>query len=83
MLNGLSGRVEPFGEFAGGTSRAGLARKSSAASAMPTPFDAEVVRRKRTGDLDLLNGGRESLAEFAEEWWKLYAAPKPRVADSA
>ncbi len=38
-------------------------------------FDAEVVRRKRTGDLDLLTSGRETLADFAEEWWKLYAAP--------
>jgi integrase len=38
-------------------------------------FDAEVVRRKRTGDLDLLTGGREALADFAEEWWKLYAVP--------
>jgi hypothetical protein len=38
-------------------------------------FDAEVVRRKRTGDLDLLNGGRETLADFAEEWWRLYAVP--------
>lgn len=38
-------------------------------------FDAEVVRRKRTGDLDLLSGGRETLAEFAEEWWKVYAVP--------
>jgi integrase len=38
-------------------------------------FDAEVVRRKRTGDLDLLSGGRETLADFAQEWWRLYAAP--------
>jgi integrase len=38
-------------------------------------FDAEVVRRKRTGDLDLLAGGRETLADCAEEWWKLYAVP--------
>ncbi len=38
-------------------------------------FDAEVVRRKRMGDLDLLTGGRETLADFAEEWWKLYAVP--------
>jgi integrase len=38
-------------------------------------FDAEVVRRKRTGDLDLLNGGRQTLADFGEEWWKLYAVP--------
>src|ERR1041384_6692154 len=38
-------------------------------------FEAEVIRRKRTGDLDLLTGGRETLADFAEEWWKLYATP--------
>ena len=38
-------------------------------------FEAEVVRRKRTGDLDLLRGGRETLADFAAEWWKLYAVP--------
>jgi integrase len=38
-------------------------------------FEAEVVRRKRTGDLDLLAGGRETLADFAEEWWRLYAVP--------
>lgn len=38
-------------------------------------FDAEIVRRKRTGDLDLLSGGRQTLANFAQEWWKLYAAP--------
>jgi integrase len=38
-------------------------------------FEAEVVRRKRTGDLDLLTGGHETLADFAEEWWKLYAVP--------
>jgi integrase len=38
-------------------------------------FEAEVVRRKRTGDLDLLTGGRETLADFAEEWWTLYAVP--------
>jgi integrase len=38
-------------------------------------FEAEVVRRKRTGDLDLLSGGRETLADFAEEWWRLYASP--------
>lgn len=33
------------------------------------------MRRKRTGDLDLLTGGRETLAEFAKEWWKLYPVP--------
>jgi integrase len=38
-------------------------------------FEAEVVRRKRTGDLDLLTGGRETLAEFGEEWFRLYVKP--------
>jgi integrase len=38
-------------------------------------FEAEVIRRKRTGDLDLLSGGRETLADFAQEWWRLYATP--------
>ena len=45
-------------------------------------FEAEVVRRKRTGDLDLLTGGRETLADFAEEWWKLYVC-EPGGADAA
>src|SRR5437870_5351110 len=38
-------------------------------------FDAEVTRRKRTGDLARLDAGKESLAEFGEEWWRLYAVP--------
>jgi integrase len=36
-------------------------------------FEAEIVRRKRTGELDLLRAGKETLADFAEEWWRLYA----------
>jgi integrase len=38
-------------------------------------FDAEITRRKRTGDLARLDAGKESLADFGEEWWRLYAAP--------
>jgi len=38
-------------------------------------FDAEVRRRKRTGELALLDAGKESLAEFGEEWWRLYGEP--------
>ena len=38
-------------------------------------FDAEVRRRRRLGDLDLLDAGRETLADFAREWWKVYAEP--------
>src|SRR5439155_1797123 len=38
-------------------------------------FDAEVTRRKRTSELAALDAGRETLAEFGEEWWRLYAEP--------
>jgi integrase len=38
-------------------------------------FEAEIVRRKRTGEIDLFGAGKQTLAEFAEEWWRLYAVP--------
>ena len=38
-------------------------------------FEAETRRRARTGDLVALDAGRQTLQEFAEEWWRLYAAP--------
>jgi integrase len=38
-------------------------------------LEAEIVRRKRTGDLDLLIRGNETLADFGQEWWSLYAVP--------
>jgi integrase len=38
-------------------------------------FDAEIVRRKRTGELARLDAGKEPLAEFGEEWWRLHAEP--------
>jgi len=38
-------------------------------------FDAELVRRKRTGELEQLDAGKESLADFGEQWWRLYAEP--------
>jgi len=38
-------------------------------------FDAEIRRRQRLGDLALLDAGREPLADFAREWWRLYAEP--------
>ena len=38
-------------------------------------FDAELVRKKRTGELAQLDAGKESLADFDEEWWRLYAEP--------
>ena len=38
-------------------------------------FEAEIMRRKRTGEIDLFGAGKQTLAEFAEEWWRLYAVP--------
>ena len=38
-------------------------------------FDAEIVRRKRTGELARLDAGKELLADFGEEWWRLHAEP--------
>jgi integrase len=38
-------------------------------------LEAEIVRRKRTGELDLLTGGKETLADFGQEWWRLYVVP--------
>jgi integrase len=38
-------------------------------------FDAQVKRQKRIGELELVDAGRQTLAEFVEEWWRLYAAP--------
>ena len=38
-------------------------------------FDAELRRRQRTGELATLDGGRETLADFAEEWWRVHAVP--------
>ena len=42
-------------------------------------FDAEVRRRRRTGELTMLDAGRETLADFAEEWWRVYAEPNLAV----
>ncbi len=42
-------------------------------------LEAEIVRSKRTGELDLLTGGKETLAEFGREWWRLYAAPNLEI----
>ncbi len=39
-------------------------------------FDAEMRRLRRTGDLDLLDAGEQTLSDFAQEWTRLYAIPK-------
>lgn len=38
-------------------------------------FDAEVRRLKRTRQLGQLDAGKQTLADFGEEWWQLYARP--------
>lgn len=38
-------------------------------------FDAEIRRRRRTGEIAAMDAGKETLASFAEEWWRLYAVP--------
>jgi integrase len=37
--------------------------------------DAEIRRRDALGEFGILAAGRETLADFAREWWRLYAEP--------
>src|SRR5687768_12808201 len=66
---GVAWRVR-WRDNSGGEHSRTLGRKRDAEA-----FDAEVKRRKRTGDLDSITSGKQTLAEFAEEWWRLYAEP--------
>jgi hypothetical protein len=36
-------------------------------------WDAEVRRRRQSGDLVLLTGGSQTLGEYAAKWWEDYA----------
>ena len=55
----------------GGATRAKvLGRKCDAQD-----FDAELRRRRRTGEFAALDAGKETLAQFGEDWWRLYAEP--------
>jgi integrase len=38
-------------------------------------YEAKLRTLKRTGALADLDAGRETLAEFVEEWWRVYAGP--------
>ena len=38
-------------------------------------LDAEIARRKRTGELAQLDAGKEPLGQFGEEWRRLHAEP--------
>lgn len=39
-------------------------------------WDGEVKRRRRVGELGLLDAGAQTLAQFGEEWWQTYALAK-------
>lgn len=43
-------------------------------------LEAKIKLAKRAGDLAALDAGKETLAEFAEEWWRLYAQPNLQMA---
>lgn len=43
-------------------------------------YEATVRLAKRGGELAALDAGRETLAEFAEQWWKVAAEPNLEVA---
>lgn len=48
-----------------------LGRKADAIA-----YDAEIRKRKRTGDLEVYEAGEETLGAFAAgDWWRLYAEP--------
>ena len=38
-------------------------------------FEGEIKRRKRLGQLAQIDAGRQTLAEFAREWWRTHAEP--------
>ena len=38
-------------------------------------FEAKLRLLKRTGALGDIDAGQETLAEFVEEWWQVYAGP--------
>jgi integrase len=43
-------------------------------------LEAKIKLAKRAGDLAALDAGKETLLEFAEEWWRLYAQPNLELA---
>ena len=36
-------------------------------------FEADITRRKRLGQLAQIDAGRQTVAEFAREWWRIHA----------
>ncbi len=38
-------------------------------------FEADITRRRRLGQLAQIDAGRQTVAEFAREWWRIHAEP--------
>jgi len=38
-------------------------------------FEADITRRKRLGQLAQIDAGRQTVAQFAREWWRIHAEP--------
>jgi integrase len=47
-------------------------------------FEADITRRKRLGQLAQIDAGRQTVAEFAREWWRIHAEPNlaPRTRET-
>ena len=47
-------------------------------------FEADITRRKRLGQLAQIDAGRQTVAEFAREWWRIHAIPNlsPRTRET-
>jgi hypothetical protein len=46
-------------------------------------FEADITRRKRLGQLAQIDAGRQTVAEFAREWWRIHAEPNGCIAQRA
>ena len=63
------------GACAGTTRRAGSTSKTFDRAADARAFEGKVRTKKRADALADLDAGTETLAEFGEQWWRLYATP--------
>jgi integrase len=47
-------------------------------------FEAEIKRRKRMGQLAQMDAGRQTVADFARDWWRMHAVPNltPRTRET-
>ena len=63
------------GACAGATRRARERSKTFDRVGDARAFEAKLRLLKRTGALGDIDAGQETLAEFVEEWWQVYAGP--------